>query len=57
MKIKFDLGAISKYYPQVFLNECLYQIYKCYIMIEFTFLKEVILIKLVNQKSVMFNYY
>ena len=57
MKIKFDLGAISKYYPQVFLNECLYQIYKCYIMIEFTFVKEVILIKLVNQKSVMFNYY
>ena len=31
----------NKYYPQVFLDECLYQlwiIYKCYIMIELAFL-------------------
>ena len=32
----------NKYYPEVLLNECLYKlqiIYKCYIMIELTFLK------------------
>ena len=41
----------NKYYLQVFLGECLYN---CYIMIELTFLKELILIKKVHQKSVIF---
>ena len=34
----------NKYYPQVLLDECLCKIKKCYIMIELTFLKELILI-------------
>ena len=41
----------NKYYLQVFLGECQYN---CYIMIELTFLKELILIKKVHQKSVIF---
>ena len=46
----------NKYYPQVFLDECLYEfeLYKCYIMIELTFLKELMLIKQVHQKGVIF---
>ena len=35
-------------------NECLYKIYKWYMMIELMFLKESILIKRVHQKSVIF---
>ena len=41
----------NKYFPQVYLDECLYKlqiIQKLYIMIELTFLKELILIKQVN---------
>ena len=44
----------NKYYPKVFLDECLYKIWKYYIMIELTFLKEFMLIKQVHQKSVIF---
>ena len=44
----------NKHYSQVFLDECLYKMKKCYIMIELTFLKELKLIKQVHQKSVMF---
>ena len=43
----------NKYYPQLFLDECLYEISKCYIMIELTLLKELILIKQVHQNSAM----
>ena len=44
----------NKYYPQVFLDECLYKIWKLYVMIEWTFLKELMIIKQVHQKSVVF---
>ena len=44
----------NKYYTQVFLDECLYKILKCYIMIELAFLKELKLIKQVHQNSVTF---
>ena len=43
----------NKYYPQVFLDECLYENYKFYIMIELLFLKELMLIKQLHQKSAM----
>ena len=32
----------NKYYPQVFVDECLCKLWKCYIMIELMFLKELI---------------
>ena len=38
----------NKYYPPVFLDECLYELLikqKCYITIELTFLKELMLTK------------
>ena len=41
----------NKYYPHVFLNECRYElliIQKCFIMIELTLLKELMLIRQVN---------
>ena len=47
----------NKYYPQIFLDEYLYQLYiikKSYIMIELTFLKELTLIRQMNQKSAIF---
>ena len=44
----------NKYYPQAFSDEPLYEIYKCYIMIELKFLKELMSIKQVRQKSVTF---
>ena len=44
----------KKYYPQSFLDECLYELQKCNIMIELTFSKELMLIKQVHQKSVTF---
>ena len=44
----------NKYYPQVFLDECFHEIWKCYIMIELTFLNELMLIKQEHQKSVIF---
>ena len=46
----------KKYYPQVYLDECLYKlliIQKCYITIELNFLKELMLLKQMNQKSVI----
>ena len=46
----------NKYYPQVSLEECLYKlriIWKCYILIELMFVKELML-KQVHQKSVIF---
>ena len=44
----------NKYYPQVFLDDCLCKLQKCYIMIELMFLKELMLIKQVHQQSVIF---
>ena len=44
----------NKFYAQVLLDKCLYKIKKCYIIIESTFLKELMLIKQAHQKSVMF---
>ena len=38
----------NKYYPQVLLDECLYEIQKCYILIKLTFMKELVLIKQVG---------
>ena len=52
--VRAVLHENNKYYPQVFLDECLYKIQKCYAMTELTFLKELMLIKQVHQKSVMF---
>ena len=42
----------SKYYPQIFLNECLYELQKCDSMKELIYLKELILISQINQRSV-----
>ena len=44
----------NKFYPQVFLDECLHKILKCYILQKLIFLKESMLIKQAHQKSVMF---
>ena len=47
----------NKYYPQVFIDECLYKLQitgKRYILIKLMFLKELVLIKQVHQKSVIF---
>ena len=43
----------NKYYPQASSDECLCKILECYITIELTFLKELMLIKQVHQKSLM----
>ena len=43
----------NKYYPQVFLNECLYKL-QIIQMMESTFLIELMFIKQVHQKRVMF---
>ena len=46
----------NKYCPQVFLDESLYKLWiilKCYIIIEIKFLKEMMLIKQVHEKSVI----
>ena len=40
----------DKYYPQIFLDEFLYELYKCYNMIS---LKELILINQINQKNAL----
>ena len=44
----------NKFYPHVFLDECLHKIWKCYILQKLMFLKESMLIKQAHQKSVMF---
>ena len=43
----------NKCYPQVFLDECMYEILKCFIVIELTFLKELVLIRQMHQKGAM----
>ena len=43
----------NKCYPQVFLDECMYKILKCFIAIELTFLKELVLIRQMHQKGAM----
>ena len=42
-------------YSQIFLDECSYKLEKCCIMIELTFLKELMLIKQVHQMSVILS--
>ena len=42
----------GKYYPKMFLGECLYELQKCYSMKELMSLKELTLISQINQKSV-----
>ena len=47
----------NKYYPHVFLRELLYNYskgLKCTIMIELTFLNQLMLIRQANQNNVMF---
>ena len=44
----------GKCYPQVILDECLYELQKCCNTIELIFQKELPLIKQVHQKSVIF---
>ena len=47
----------NKYYPQVFIDQCLCNLWiiqKCYVLIELTFLKEVMLIRQRNQENVIF---
>ena len=44
----------GKYYPQVILDECLYELCKCCNSIEFMFQKELTLIKQVHQRSMIF---
>ena len=46
----FDENA--KYYPQIFLDECLHEVYKYYSMKELMSLKELTLISQINQRSV-----
>ena len=52
------VGAVfhknNKYYPHVFLDECLFKTWKCFIVIKLAFLEELILIKQIHQKSAMF---
>ena len=44
----------GKYYPQVFLDECLYELKKCCSMKELMFQKELTLIKQRNEKNLCF---
>ena len=47
----------NEYYPQVFLDECLYKLWivqKWYITTEMIFLKELMLIRQGNQNSLIF---
>ena len=39
----------SNYYPQIFLDECLYEVQKCYNTKELIFQKVLILIKQISQ--------
>ena len=45
---------INRYYPQVFLDECLFELWKCYNMKEMMFQKKLALINQINQKNVWF---
>ena len=44
----------NNYYYNMFLEKASYELPKCYVMIELTFLKELILIKQIHQKSAKF---
>ena len=44
----------SEYYPQVILDECLYDLWKCCSMRELIFQKELMLINQANQKNLCF---
>ena len=44
----------DKYYSYVFLGDCLYKLWKCFFRTELTLLKEMMLIRHVHQKSVIF---
>ena len=44
----------GKYYPQVFLDECLYELQKCYNIKELMFQKELTSINQTNQNNVCF---
>ena len=44
----------NKFYPQIFLDECLHKTQFFLIMIELAFLKELMLIKQVHHESVIF---
>ena len=46
----FEEGG--KHYPQIYLDECLHELWKWFSKKELTILKELILIKLINKKSV-----
>ena len=48
----FEEGG--KFYPQIFLDTALYELYKCYITKKLMFQKELTLIKQVHQKNVCF---
>ena len=61
--LKFNAVAIivrsvfeedGKLYPQLFLNDTFYELYKCYSTKKLMFQKELILIKQVCQKNVCF---
>ena len=43
---------VGKYYPQVFLDEYLYELCKCYNMKELMFQKELTLMNQISQKNV-----
>ena len=55
--IKAVFHENNKYYSQVFLDECLYKLLKYCIMIELTFLNEIMLIKQVHQKCHVCHYW
>ena len=42
----------GKCYPQIFLDECLYEFLKCYSMKELMSLKKLILISQINERGV-----
>ena len=44
----------NRYYPQIVLGECLYELQKCYNMKELKFQKELTLINQINQNNVCF---
>ena len=44
----------DKYYPQLFLDNCLYEVLKCYHMTDLIFEKALIQVKQMHQKSVIF---
>ena len=51
MVIRSVFQEDNKYYTQIFLDECLYELQKCYNMKELMFQKELILINQTNKKN------